>query len=202
MRIVIEDVELKSPVRIRPARRMSEDEFHEFCVKNQDMRVERAPGGDILILPLGGCETSARIAELSAELGNWSKDEGRGYAFGFGTEYLLPDGSARSPAASWVLRSRIAALTREQRRKFIPLCPDFVAELMSPSDRITQAKAKMREWIVNGAQLGWLLDPDHRTAYVYRPGREAEKLADPERLIGEGPVAGFMLELGEIWAEL
>jgi Uma2 family endonuclease len=92
--------------------------------------------------------------------------------------------------------------TREQKRKFPPLCPDFVVELLSPSDRLSKAKAKMQDWIDNGAQLGWLLDPDHRIAYIYRPGCTPDKLANPECLVGEGPVAGFVLKLGEIWAEL
>ena len=136
MRIVIEDVELKSPVRIRPARRMSEDEFYEFCMKNQDMRIERTPDGDILILPFGGAENSHRSLELTAQLRNWSCVDGRGRALASGAEYLLPDGSARSPTASWVLRSRIAALTREQKRKFIPLCPVNVLQPIHGRDRL------------------------------------------------------------------
>jgi Uma2 family endonuclease len=73
---------------------------------------------------------------------------------------------------------------------------------MSPLDNLSELKAKMREWIENGAQLGWLLDPDRRTGYFYRPGREPEQLATPERIDGEGPVAGFVLELARVWAEL
>jgi Uma2 family endonuclease len=117
-------------------------------------------------------------------------------------EYFLPSGAAYSPDASWVLRSRLDKLTRDEKRKFPRLCPDFVVELMSPSDRLSKAKVKMREWIENGAQLGWLLDPDRRTAYIYRPGREPEQLVNPERLTGDGPVTGFVLELPDIWAEL
>jgi Uma2 family endonuclease len=93
-------------------------------------------------------------------------------------------------------------LTKDEKRKFLRLCPDFVVELMSPSDRLSKLKTKMREWIENGAQLGWLLDPERRTAYIYRPGREPEQLVNPERLAGEGSVAGFVLVLADIWAEL
>jgi Uma2 family endonuclease len=123
----------------------------------------------------------------------------RGLAFGSSVEYILPSGAAYSPNASWFLRSRVTALTKEQKRKFPPLCPDLVVELMSPSDRLAKVKAKMQEWIANGVQLAWLLDPDHRTVYIYRPGSEPEQLVNPERLIGEGPVAGFVLELADIW---
>jgi Uma2 family endonuclease len=118
------------------------------------------------------------------------------------TEYLLPSGAARSPDASWVDRARLAEVTREQKRKFTRLCPDFVVELTSPSDRLSRVQQKMREWIENGVQLGWLVDADNRTAYIYRPGREPEILVEPLRLEGEGPVAGFVLKLERIWAGL
>ena len=133
---------------------------------------------------------------------NWAHKDGRGQAFDSSVEYILPSGAAYSPDASWVLNSRITKLTKEQKRKFPPLCPDFVVELMSPSDRLPKTKAKMQEWIANGVQLGWLLDPDHRTAYIYRPDQEPEQLTNPERLAGEVPVAGFVLELAGIWTTL
>jgi Uma2 family endonuclease len=126
----------------------------------------------------------------------------RGLAFGSSVEYILPSGAAYSPNASWFLRSRVTALTKEQKRKFPPLCPDLVVELMSPSDRLAKVKAKVQEWIANGVQLGWLLDPDHRTAYIYRPGCDPEQVVNPEHLIGEDPIAGFILELADIWAGL
>jgi Uma2 family endonuclease len=135
-------------------------------------------------------------------LANWARKDTRGLAFGSCVEYILPSGAAFSPNSSWVLRSRVTALTKEQKRKFPPLCPDFVAELMSPSDRLSKMKAKMQEWIANGVQLGWLLDPDHRTVYIYRSGSEPEQLVNPERLVGEEPAAGFVLELADIWAGL
>jgi Uma2 family endonuclease len=96
-------------------------------------------------------------------------------------------------------RSRLAKLTAEQKKKFPPLCPDFVVELRSPSDRLTQVQAKMREWIANGAKLGWLIDPEARSVYVYRPGQTTERLVDPRRVEGDGPVEGFVLEMADIW---
>jgi Uma2 family endonuclease len=96
----------------------------------------------------------------------------------------------------------LATLTREQKRKFPRICPDFVAEVTSPSDALSRVEKKMREWIENGVQLGWLLDADNRTAYIYRPGGASETVVQPERLAGEGPVAGFVLELERIWAGL
>jgi Uma2 family endonuclease len=181
---------------------MTDDEYFQFCQINQDLRIERTAQGDILIMPLAGAESSFRNSELTAQLRNWAEKDARGRAFDSSVEYILPSGAAYSLDASWVLRSRFNALTKEQKRTFPPLCPDFVVELMSPSDRLSKANAKMQEWISNGVQLGWLLDPDHRTAYIYRPSGEPEQIVNPERLIGERPVAGFVLKLADIWAGL
>jgi len=100
------------------------------------------------------------------------------------------------------LKGRLAVFTKDQKKRFLPICPDFVIELMSPTDRLRGVKAKMREWMENGAALGWLIDPDARTVHVYRPHREPEALADIDHLEGEGPVAGFRLELSDIWRGL
>jgi Uma2 family endonuclease len=200
MQILVE--ELERPIAIQWERRMTDDEYFQFCANNSELRVERTPEGDIVIMPPAGFESGHRNHELNRQLGNWALNDGRGLACDSNTEYLLPSGAAYAPDASWVLQSRIDNLTRSEKRKFPRLCPDFVVELMSPSDRLSKQKAKMCEWIENGAQLGWLLDPDHRTAYIYRPGREPEQLVNPERLAGEGPVAGFVLVLAGVWAEL
>jgi Uma2 family endonuclease len=96
----------------------------------------------------------------------------------------------------------LAQLTKEQKRRFMYLCPDFVVELTSPSDRLSKVQAKMVEWIENGAALGWLIDADQRTAYVYRSGRDPERLTDIDHIDGEGPVEGFRLDLTKIWQGL
>jgi Uma2 family endonuclease len=202
MQMLLEDVASDRPMVIHWEHQMTDDEYFQFCQINQDLRIERTAQGDLLIMPLAGAESSFRNNELSAELRDWARKDARGRAFDSSVEYILPSGAAYSPDASWVLQSRVNALTKEQKRTFPPLCPDFVVELMSPSDRLSKAKVKMQEWIANGVQLGWLLDPDHRTVYIYRPAGESEQLVNPERLVGEGPVAGFILELANIWAGL
>ena len=197
--MVLNDIETDSPIRIQPARRMSDDEFYAFCAANPDLRIERTAEGEIEIMPPTGFETSNRNMDLSSQLQVWTKRDGRGKAFDSNVEYILPSGAARSPDASWVLRSRLAKLTAEQKKKFPPLCPDFVVELRSPSDRLAQVQAKMREWIANGAKLGWLIDPEARSVYIYRPGQTTERLINPRRVEGDGPVAGFVLEMADIW---
>ncbi len=202
MQILVEDVASHSPLAIQWERQMTDDEYFQFCRINPDLRIERTAQGDILIMPPAGFESGHRNSELARQLGNWALKDGRGLAFDSNTEYLLPNGAAYSPDASWVLSTRVKALTKNQKRKFPPLCPDFVIELMSPSDRLSKAKAKMQEWIAIGVPLAWLLDPDHRAAYIYPQGCKSEQIVNPEHLVGEGPVAGFVLELTGIWAGL
>jgi len=197
--MVLNDIETDSPIRIQPARRMSDEEYYAFCLANPDLRIERTAEGEIEIMPPTGFETSNRNMDLSSQLQVWTRRDGRGKAFDSNVEYILPSGAARSPDASWVLRSRLATLTAEQKKKFPPLCPDFVVELRSPSDRLPELQAEMREWIENGARLGWLIDPTTCTVYVYRPGQRTERLVDPRRVEGGPPVEGFVLEMADIW---
>jgi Uma2 family endonuclease len=199
MQMVLNDIEMDSTILIQPARRMSDEEYYRFCAANPDFRIERTAKGEIVIMPPTGGEISHRNAGLTAQLYTWARREGRGKDFDSNVEYILPSGAARSPDASWVLRSRLAMLPAEQKQKFPPLCPDFVVELRSPSDRLPRVQAKMREWIDNGAKLGWLIDPTTRTVYVYRPGETTERLVDPRRVEGEPPVDSFVLEMAGIW---
>ena len=199
MQMVLNDIEMDSTILIQPARRMSDEEYYRFCAANPDFRIERTAKGEIVIMPPTGGETSHRNAGLTAQLYTWARREGRGKDFDSNVEYILPSGAARSPDASWVLRSRLATLTAEQKKKFPPLCPDFVVELLSPSDRLARVQAKMREWIDNNAKLGWLIDPTTHTVYVYRPDQTTERLVDPDRVEGEPPVDSFVLEMAVIW---
>jgi len=202
MQVSLPDDETCAAYAIRGERPMDDDEFFEFCGNNPDLRVERDANGEIIVMPPAGFETGYRNSDLTAQLTIWAKADDRGIALDSNTEYVLPNSAARSPDASWVLKSRVAKLTGKQKKVFPRLCPDFVVELTSPSDRLHKVKAKMREWIDNGAQLGWLIDPDHRTVYVYRPGIEPEELVDIEHVDGESPVKGFRLELSVIWKGL
>ena len=199
MQMVLNDIDTDSPIRIQPARRMSDDEYYRFCAANPDLRIERTAEGEIVIMPPTGGATSNRNMDLSSQLQVWTKRDGRGRAFDSNGEFILPSGAARSPDASWVLRSRLAKLTPEQKEQFPPLCPDFVVELRSPSDRLPRVQAKMREWLDNGAKLGWLIDPKTRSVYIYRPGQTTERLVNPHRVEGERPIDSFVLEMADIW---
>lgn len=169
---------------------------------NASLRIERTAQGEIVLLPPIGGESDYRSVVLSSQLWVWARKDGRGTAFGSSVEFILPSGAALSPDAAWVSREKIDRLTKEERRKFLRLVPDFVAEVMSPSDRLPTMQAKMEEWIANGVALGWLIDGDAQTVYVYRIGKPVEKLTGLTSLPGDRPVEGFVLDLTAIWAGL
>jgi Uma2 family endonuclease len=184
-------------IRMQPVFEMTDEKFFEFCQLNSELRIERTVLGDVLIMPPTGGETSDRNAEITRQLRNWARQDGTGVAFDSSAGFNLPNGATRSPDASWVERSRLENLTLEQKRKFLPLCPDFVIELRSPSDRLADVKGKMQEYIDNGARLGWLFDPSNRQVYRYRPGI-IEPLDNPQE-ISDPLLPGFVLNLREIW---
>jgi Uma2 family endonuclease len=200
MQVVLPDTE--DSYAIRPTAPMDNDVFYEFCMANSDLRIEREANGEIIIMPPTGGETGFRNGDLMTQLGVWSKADGRGRAFDSNTEFFLPDGSAFAPDASWVSKERLAALSKEDRRRFVPLCPEFIVELTSPTDRLSRVMAKMKAWMANGAELAWLIDADNRVVYVYRPGNEPVRLTGLDAIDGEEPVTGFRLDLTDIWEGL
>jgi Uma2 family endonuclease len=132
-------------------------------------------------------------------LTQWAWQDGTGVTFGSSGGFILPNGAMRAPDAAWVLRSRLAPLSAEQKQKFLPLCPDFVVEIRSPSGRLSTAQAKMQEYIDNGARLGWLIDPFSCVVYVYRPNQPVERLENPAAISGDPVLPGFVLDLQRIW---
>ena len=180
---------------------MSDEQFFALCEANRDLRIEKTAKGEICIVPPAGYESDNRNEEVTVQLGIWSRATKRGRASGSSTLFRLPDGSALSPDAAWVSNQRRAALTRSDRRSFPQLCPEFVIEVMSPTDRLPVAQQKMRNWIANGAELGWLIDGDGMRVYVFRKNGEV-RIVTGDHIDGEGPVAGFRLDLTAIWEDL
>lgn len=178
---------------------MSDEEFFMFCQENPDLRIERTAEGDLIIMPPTGGKTGQRNAELTRLFGNWAKDDQTGVVFDSSTEFRLPNGAMRSPDVSWVRRSRWAALSDKEQEQFPPLCPDFVLELRSPTDALSTLKAKMQEYIEQGAELGWLLDPFDRRIHIYRPPAAIEIIENPETVSGDPTLPGFALRLADVW---
>jgi len=186
-------------VRLGPLQHViTDDEFFDFCMLNEDLRIEMSREGELIImLPTGG-EAGRRNFKLAVEFGAWVKADGTGEGFDSSTVFKLPNGAKRSPDLSWIRRERWEALTDKQRKKFPPICPDFVVELRSESDKPNKLKAKMTEYIVNGAQLGWLIDPFEHKAYIFKPDAEVEILSKPAILSGEPLLKGLELNLAGI----
>ena len=183
---------------LRPFVEWTDDEFFEFCQRHAWLKIERSSDGRLEIMTPTGGETSERNALLTCRLVLWATKDGTGVAFDSSGGFVLPNGAERGPDASWIRKDRWLSLTPGQRKKFPPLCPDFVVELLSPSDSIAAVREKMREYLENGAQLGWLLDPDRKTAEVYRPESEPECLVEPQTLSGSPLMPGFVLDLDGI----
>jgi Uma2 family endonuclease len=179
--------------------KVSDREFFEFCRLNPDLRIERTSGGDLIIMPPTGGETGKRKFTLTGIFGAWVEADGTGVGFDSSTGFTLPNGAKRSPDLAWVTRSRWESLTEEEREEFPPLCPDFVVELRSRTDAADDLKAKMEEYIENGARSGWLIDPKEKRVYVYSPNREVICLDDPETVSGEAVLTGFVLDMKKIW---
>ncbi len=195
---------LEAPARIvfGAGQRFDDEAYFAFCAANPDLRIERNSQGDIIIVPPAGGESSYRSMMVGEQLFRWARRDKRGKALESSAEFMLPSGAAYAPDAAWVSNEKLARLTLEQRRKFLALVPDFAIEVMSPSDRLPKAKTRARQWIDEGVELVWLIHGDKRTIYVYRPGQEPETQTEIRELAGEGPVKGFVLKLGGIWAGL
>ena len=185
-------------LRLPPDLHLTDDQFYAFCRLNRELRIERTAQGELWITSPAGWDSSRKNAEITVQLGLWAKRDGTGVAVDSSSGYLLPNGAGRAPDASWVSHDRLAALTAEERAKFLPLCPDFVIELRSPTDGLSALQDKMREYMENGAQLGWLIDPLGGQVFVYRPGAPVERLKEPESVSADPVLPGFRLELGEI----
>ncbi len=183
----------------RPVFEMSDELFFDFCQTNREWRIERNALGEVLIMPPAGEETSRGNAFLTTALNTWALQDGTGVVFDSSGGFELPNTATRSPDAAWVRRSRLVTLTPEQKKRFLPLCPDFVVELRSPSDRLKTLQDKMQEYLDNGAQLGWLLDTPNRRVFIYRPRKAVECLENPATLVGDPELPGFMLDLTKIW---
>ncbi len=186
-------------LRLSPLIELTEEQFAEFCGLNDDLRIERNADGELEIMAPAFSETGRKGNEILRQLANWARQDGTGWAYAPPAGFTLPNGAIREPDASWISKSRLDALTPEQRSGFYNICPDFVAELRSDTDRLTTLQSKMEEYMSNGARLGWLIDPSQRRVYIYRPNQRTHVLDDPQSVSADPILPGFTLDLAEIW---
>ncbi len=178
---------------------MSEVEFYEFCQANRDLQIERTAMGELIIMSPAFADTGNRNIKIAQQVANWADQDGTGEAFDSSAGFTLPNGATLSPDASWIKLERWNALTEAQKSSFAPICPDFVIELRSASDRLSPLQEKMQEYIANGASLGLLIDRKHRNVHVYRPNQEPQVLDHPEIVSGEPELPKFGLRMLKIW---
>lgn len=178
---------------------MSPDELFDFCQRHRDLRIEMNSEGEILFMPPTGSETGEKNFNLIVRFGIWARLDGTGQGFDSSTGFVLPNGAIRSPDLSWIRLDKWNAIPKAKRKKFAPVCPDFVVEIRSESDQLARLRAKMTEYIENGASLGWLIDTVEQKIEIYRPNIEVEILNKPKQISGEPLLNGFVLNLKEIW---
>ncbi len=185
-------------VRLHPAITIDDDQFYEFCQQNRDFRIERHASGELVIMSPTGSETGERNFDLSGQLWAWVKQDQTGVGFDSSGGFTLPNGAVRSPDAAWIKRDRWEAIPVELRKKFAPICPEFVIELRSESDSLKVLQEKMEEYINNGTLVGWLIDRKQRKVYIYRPNTIVEELDNPTTL-SDPLLPGFVLNLSQVW---
>jgi Uma2 family endonuclease len=197
MQVVLQNVAL--PARFRPPSPLTDEELMAFSEANKPCKVERLASGGILVMTPSGYKNNLRGAYVVHELFAWAEKDGRGEVFSSNAGFNLPDGSTLSPDAGWVDSSRVAALTDNERERFLPFAPDFLIEILSPSDSLAVLDAKMEQWIANGVRLGWRIDPFQRTAAIFATGEVTKILDVPECVEGTGPITGFQLRMARVW---
>ena len=184
--------------------RVTPEQFEQLAFSNAEIRLELTANGELIVMPPTGGTAGRKNFELNGQLRDWVKQDGTGVGFDSSTEFTLPSEARRSPDAAWIKLERWVTLTSEQQDGFPPIAPDFVIELVSPSDlknqRYEDLQQKMQEYLDNGVRLGWLIEPKHKTVEIYRLRQSVEILINPKTLSGENVLPGFVLDLEPIWS--
>jgi Uma2 family endonuclease len=185
-------------IRVQTGRVLDDAEFFKYCQQNSDWRIERAPDGEIVIMPPAGLEASGRNVEITTQVAIWAKRDGSGKVFDSSFGFKLRSGAIRSPDTTWILKNRLKHLRLDQEG-FPLITPDFVIELRSRTDRLAALQRKMVEYREDGVRLGWLIDPFQRRVWVYRGRRKVEKVDNATRISADPELPVFSLDLREVW---
>jgi Uma2 family endonuclease len=186
-------------INLEPVVHITDEQFYRLCQANPDVKLERSAAGDLIVMAPTGGETGSYNSEINAEFVIWNRQARLGKVFDSSTCFKLPKGGERSPDVAWVSLEQWNRLSREQQRKFPPIAPDFVLELLSPTDSLEKTQAKMQEYMNSGVRLGWLIDRDDRNVEIYRLNPSVEVLRDPKQLSGQDVLPGFVLDMNVVW---
>ena len=197
----LQDDAYVGPDLINVTRPVTHEQFEQLCRKYRKLRLELTSTGELIVMPPTGAETGRLNADLTYQLVAWTKKDATGVCFDSNAGFTLPNGAIRAPDGAWIKREKWDRLTKQQKERFGPWCPDFVVELSSPSRRLSELHNKMVEFMQNGASLGWLIDPFKRQVYVYRPNEELIILDNTESVSADPLLPGFELNLTELWSE-
>lgn len=186
-------------ISLEPVIHITDEQFYQLCRANPDVKFERNATGELIVTAPTGSETGSYNAEINADFVIWNRQTGLGKVFDSSTCFKLPNGGDRSPDVAWIAIDRWNTLSPEQQRKFPPIAPDFVLELLSPTDSLVKTQAKMQEYIDSGVKLGWLIDREKRRVEIYRIGQPVEILEAPQQLSGQDVLPNFVLDLNNFW---
>ncbi len=188
-------------LNLNPTLILDDEQFSKICQLNQNLNFERNQAGELIIMSPTGSETGEKNSSLLGQLWLWNYNKKLGKVFDSSTGFKLPNGSIRSPDVSWIKLERWEKLTKEERRKFAPICPDFVIELLSLNDDIEETRKKMIEYLDNGLKLGWLIDPESKTIEIYQQNQSVIILDNPLTISGEKILPNFVLDLTDIFTD-
>jgi len=174
---------------------LSDDQFYQLCQINEDWKLEQTAKGELIIMPPVGAISGNRESEFNADVVIWNRQTKLGKVFSSSTVFTLPNGGKRSPDVAWIANERWESLTIQEKEKFARICPDFVIELRSRTDSLSQLQEKMQEYLNSGLRLGWLIDPQNQQVEIYRQNQSVEIVSLPTSLSGENVLPGFILEL-------
>ena len=180
------------------ATNLTEEQFFLLCSENKEIKFERDKNKNIIIMAPTGSYTGNHHLSIAGRLWLWNEKNKSGYVFDSSAGFTLPSGAMRAPDAAWITKEKWEKIPMEDKKRFAHICPDFVIEVLSESDSLKEQKNKMLEWLENGCRLGWLIDLENRTVYIYKSGREMIEQPFKKNVLGEDILLGFELNLNEI----
>jgi Uma2 family endonuclease len=180
--------------------KITDEVLEQLCRENPEAKLETNAQGQLIVMSPTGSQSGQRNGKLFFQVELWNSQKRLGVTFDSSTGFKLANGAVRSPDVSWIALARWDALTDRQKRGFAPIDPDFVIELMSPTDELLELQQKMSEYMACGVRLGWLINPDEKQVEIYRQGQNKQLLSSPISLSGEDFLPGLTVDLAEIFA--